>query len=176
VAKRWHTRLGHVNMQVLRRMANQEVVRGLPLIGAVGELCEACMAGKQKRSHFPDRAAWRAERALELIHGDLCDPISPATPSGNVYFLLLVDDHSRYMWVSTLVSKDRATATIKEYQVWVEAESGSYVRPAWPGSRSAPTSLIERLQLASSVRAQRASSGARPWGPLRPDQSGDTQW
>jgi hypothetical protein len=53
-----HARLGHVNMPVLRRMANQEVVRGLPLIGAVGELCEACMARKQKRSHFPDRAAW----------------------------------------------------------------------------------------------------------------------
>jgi transposase InsO family protein len=82
------------------------------------------MAGKQKRSHFPDRAAWRAERALELIHGDLCDPISPATPIGNAYFMLLVDDHNRYMWVSMLVSKDRAAATIKEYQVWVEEESG----------------------------------------------------
>jgi hypothetical protein len=87
-------------------MANQEVVRGLPQIGAVGELCEAYMVGKQKRSHFPDRAAWRAERALELVHGDLCSSISPATPSGNAYFLLLVDDRSRYMWVSTLVSKD----------------------------------------------------------------------
>jgi hypothetical protein len=47
MVKRWHARLGHVNMQVLRRMANQEVVRGLPLIGAV----------EQKRSHFPNRAA-----------------------------------------------------------------------------------------------------------------------
>jgi hypothetical protein len=46
VAKRWHARLGHVNMPVLRSMANQE-----------GELCEVCMAGTQKRSHFPDRAA-----------------------------------------------------------------------------------------------------------------------
>jgi hypothetical protein len=29
-ARRWHTRLGHVNMPVLRRMANQELVRGMP--------------------------------------------------------------------------------------------------------------------------------------------------
>jgi hypothetical protein len=29
-ARRWHARLGHVNMPVLRRMANQELVRGMP--------------------------------------------------------------------------------------------------------------------------------------------------
>jgi hypothetical protein len=80
------------------------------------------MAGKQKHTHFPNWAAWRAERALKLVHGDLCGPISPATPSGNAYFLLLVDDHSRYMWVSMLVSKNQAAAMIKEYQVGVEAE------------------------------------------------------
>jgi hypothetical protein len=132
VAKRWHARLGHVNMPVLRRMANQEVVHGLPLIGAVGELCEACMVGKQKRSHFPDRAAWRAERALELAHGDLCGPISPATPSGNAHFLLLVNDRSRYMWVSTLVSKgssgcnDQRVPGVGRSGVWVQAGDAAH--------------------------------------------------
>jgi hypothetical protein len=33
-------------MPELRRMANQELVRGLPHIEEVDELCEACMAGK----------------------------------------------------------------------------------------------------------------------------------
>jgi transposase InsO family protein len=123
-ARRWHARLEHVNMPVLRQMANQELVKGMPSLEQVEGVCEACMTGKQRRTVFPDQAAWRAEHGLELVHGDLCGPISPATPSGNFYFLLLVDDHSRYMWISTLVSKNQAAAAIMEFQAQAEGESG----------------------------------------------------
>ncbi|WVZ61915.1 hypothetical protein U9M48_011722 [Paspalum notatum var. saurae] len=102
-AWRWHARLGHINMPALRKMAREEMVRGLPTI---------------------EQAQWRAERALELVHGDLCGPVTPATPSGNIYFLLLVDDRSRYMWLVLLPSKGRAAAAIKEFQARAEAESG----------------------------------------------------
>jgi hypothetical protein len=123
-ARRWHARLGHVNMPVLRRMVNQELVRGMPSLEQVEGVCEACMTGKQRRTAFPDQAAWRAEHGLELVHGDLCGPISPATPGGNSYFLLLVDDHSRFMWISTLVSKNQAAAAIMDFQARAEGESG----------------------------------------------------
>jgi hypothetical protein len=81
----------------------------------VDQLYEACLADKQRRTTFPDQTQWRAERALELVHGDLCGPVTLVTPSGNTYFLLLVDDRSRYMWLTLLRSKDRATAAIKEF-------------------------------------------------------------
>jgi transposase InsO family protein len=51
---------------------------------------------------------------LELVHGDFCGPISPTTPRGNKYFLLHVDDLSRYMWVAVITSKDRVAAAIKD--------------------------------------------------------------
>jgi hypothetical protein len=102
-AWRWHARLGHINMPALRKMAREEMVRGLPMIEQVDQLCEACLIGKQRRTAFPDQAQWRAERALELVHGDLCGPVTPATPSGNTYFLLLVDDRSPYMWLVLLL-------------------------------------------------------------------------
>jgi hypothetical protein len=54
----------------------------------------------------------------------LCYPISPAMLRGNKYFLLLVDDLSRYMWVAAIPFKDHATATIKDIQVRTEGESG----------------------------------------------------
>jgi hypothetical protein len=38
-----------------------------------------------------------------------------ATPSGNTYFLLLVDDQSHFMWISTLVRKDQAAVAISDY-------------------------------------------------------------
>jgi hypothetical protein len=55
-AQRWHARLGHVHMEALRKMAREELVHGLHTIGQVSEVCESCMAGKQKRSSFPDQA------------------------------------------------------------------------------------------------------------------------
>jgi hypothetical protein len=53
-----------------------------------------------------------------------CGPISLATPRGNKYFLLLVDDLSRYIWIATIPSKDHAAASIKDIQAWVEGEFG----------------------------------------------------
>jgi hypothetical protein len=47
------------------------------------------------------------------VHGDLCGPVTLATPEGRNYFLLLVDDHSRYMWVVVLGSKGGAADAIR---------------------------------------------------------------
>jgi IS30 family transposase len=58
------------------------------------------------------------------VHDDLCCPTSSTTSRGNKYFLLLVDDLSRYMWVAMIPSKDRAVATIKDIQARAEGESG----------------------------------------------------
>jgi transposase InsO family protein len=70
------------------------------------------------------KAEYRAEQCLELVHGDLCGPISLATSRGNKYFLQLVDDLSRYMWIVMIPSKDRAVAAIKDIQARAEGESG----------------------------------------------------
>lgn len=50
---------------------------------------------------------------LKLLNGDICGPILPPTPSGNRYFLLLVDDYTRYKWIVLLPYKDGAFAAIK---------------------------------------------------------------
>jgi hypothetical protein len=61
---------------------------------------------------------------LELVHGYLRGPITPATPSGKRYFLLLVDDLMRYMWLALLATKDEATTAIIRLWNGVESKSG----------------------------------------------------
>ena len=53
VAWRWHERFGHINMAALRKLAREELVRGLLELGQVERVCEACQAGKQRRTSFP---------------------------------------------------------------------------------------------------------------------------
>jgi hypothetical protein len=62
------------------------------------------------------------------MHGDLCGPVTPATPGGRRYFLLLVDDLSRYMWVVVLDSKGEAADAIRRAQAAAEAECGRKLR------------------------------------------------
>ena len=101
-AWKWHACLSHVNMAALRKIATEELVRGLPEVGQVDQLCEACLLGKQKWLPFPKKLEHRVRRILELVHGDLYGPIAPETPNGSKYFLLLVDDRSQYMWLAML--------------------------------------------------------------------------
>jgi transposase InsO family protein len=127
-AWRWHARFGHINFDALRKMGREGLVRDLPILSQVDQICEACLAGKHRRTPFPHQALRRATEPLELVHGDLCGPITPATPSGNRYFLLLVDDYSRFMWVMLLPTKDGAPAAIKNVQAAAERKSGKKLR------------------------------------------------
>ena len=125
---RWHERFGHINMVAPRKLAREELVRGLPLLNQVEQVCEACLAGKQRRVPFPQKALGRSTEVLQLLHGDSCGPITPATPSGNRYFLLLVDDYSRYMCISLLPYKDAAATAIKHIQALAERKTGKKVK------------------------------------------------
>jgi hypothetical protein len=63
-------------------------------------------------------------KQLELVHCDLCGPVTPATPGGQRYFLLLVDDASRFMWAILLLMKVATVDAIKHVQAAAENESG----------------------------------------------------
>lgn len=75
---------------------------------------------KQARKSFPVKANYRAKRALELVHGDLCELITPETPWENKYFFLLEDDYSKAMRVFLLESKDEALDAFKKFRAQVE--------------------------------------------------------
>jgi transposase InsO family protein len=100
------------------------MVRGLPSLDHVEQFCDVCVLMKQRRLPFPQQSSFRAKERLELVHGDLCGPVTPATPGGRRYFLLLVDDLSRYIWVMVLGSKGETADAIKRAQAAAEAECG----------------------------------------------------
>ena len=73
---------------------------------------------------FPNQAKHRVASQLERVHRDLYGPVTPTTTSGNKYFLLLIDDFSRYMWVAMLPTKDATPAAIKRILAAAERECG----------------------------------------------------
>lgn len=58
----WHNRMGHLNMQDVRKLFGNEMVTGLDLKGKndVLKICEPCVFGKQSRKPFPARTELRS--------------------------------------------------------------------------------------------------------------------
>ncbi|PWA60828.1 ribonuclease H-like domain, Reverse transcriptase, RNA-dependent DNA polymerase [Artemisia annua] len=118
----WHARLGHLNFDVMNKMTRKGLVNGIPRINHAGQICDACLLGKHSRTPFPNQAKFRSTNPLDLVYGDLCGPISPATHSGKKLIFLLVDDCTRFMWAYFLASKDQAFSTFKEFKQKIEME------------------------------------------------------
>ena len=73
----WHLRFGHLNFGSLKLLTKKSMVRGLPFINHPEQLCEVCLLGKHHRSNFPKEVTSRASKPLQLVHKDVCGPISP---------------------------------------------------------------------------------------------------
>ena len=80
------------------------------------------MRGKQTRQAFPQATLYRAAEPLELVHRDLCGPITPMTEGKNRYIFFLIDDHSRYMWTILLKKKGESLEKFKKFKAIVEQE------------------------------------------------------
>jgi transposase InsO family protein len=160
LAWRWHARFGHLNFQALRRLAQGGMVRGLPQIDHIDLLCDGC------RTPFPEEAQYRAQMALELVHGDLCGPITPATPGGKKYFLLLVNDMSRHMWIRLLSTKHEASAAIKQFQAGVEKESNRKLM-ALRTDRGGEFTSVEFMEYCTDTGVKRQLTA-----PYSPQQNG----
>jgi len=124
----WHARLGHANFDTITMMTKRRLVTGLPLITGGNQLCESCLVGKHSRKSCPKTSLYRATRTLELIHGDLCGPISPSTIAGNRYIFVLIDDYSRFMWCYLMKEKSDAITYFKKFKAMVEKETDNAIK------------------------------------------------
>ncbi|WVZ17355.1 hypothetical protein V8G54_010337 [Vigna mungo] len=117
----WHKRLGHMSEKGLEILAKDHLqsIKGQPL-----ELCEDCLAGKQRRVSFRrSENGRRKDHILDLVHSDVCST-SEKSLGGAQYFVTFIDDHSKKLWVYPLKRKDEVLRIFKEFHASVERETG----------------------------------------------------
>nr|KYP64657.1 Retrovirus-related Pol polyprotein from transposon TNT 1-94 [Cajanus cajan] len=95
--KLWHLRLGHVSER-----------------GLIELFCEHCVLGKSHKVKF-GTGIHVSSRPFEYVHADLWGPSRVKTPGGGSYFLTIVDDFTRRMWLYVLKDK---TETYKKFKDW----------------------------------------------------------
>ncbi|CAI7762105.1 unnamed protein product [Closterium sp. NIES-53] len=106
----WHHRLGHPSLPRLQGMASRVLVSGLPrslppLPPGPAPTCVLCVKGRRRAaphsSEFPP-----IEAPLQTLHMDVWGPARVRGQGHERYFLLVVDDYSRYTTVFPLCSKE----------------------------------------------------------------------
>ena len=63
-ANKWNSRLGNVNVETMKLMANKELVVGLHKMTLEKETCGSCLRGKQTQQSFPQVSTYRATQPL----------------------------------------------------------------------------------------------------------------
>src|SRR5699024_4685096 len=95
----WHARFGHPSEGKLKEL--QKLYPHLEL--SHPSHCETCIMAKQKQMPYKTTEE-RASAPLELIHTDICESKCVAY-DGSRYFVLFMDDFSKYAEVYVLKSK-----------------------------------------------------------------------
>ncbi|CAI7790764.1 unnamed protein product [Closterium sp. NIES-54] len=103
-----HHRLGHPSLPRLRGMHSRLLVSGLPrslppLLPSPAPPCLPCIEGRQRaapHSSFPLTSA-----PLQTLHMDVWGPARVSGQDRERYFLLVVDDYTRYTTIFPLRSK-----------------------------------------------------------------------
>lgn len=113
----WHQRLGHLNVQAVKTLIP---ISDRDSNNAFSRACSICIHSKQQQK-FARLPVQRASQPFELVHSDMCGPITVPSHGGARYFIVYIDDYSRYTWVYFLSDKSATTVTAKfqEFAAWI---------------------------------------------------------
>ena len=78
----------------------------------------------------------KAQELLELVHSDVCGPMSIQARGGYEYFITFIDDYSRFGYVYLMKWKFEAFEKFKEFRAEVESQLGKRIkaiRSNWGG-------------------------------------------
>ncbi|CAI7853751.1 unnamed protein product [Closterium sp. NIES-54] len=126
----WHERLYHVNFSMLQKLVKDGSLKGLEVNGAAKEIgsCPTCLETNFTKFPF-NSSTGPAKASLALVHMDVVGPTRALSLSGSRYFLTIVDDHTRAVWVYPLKTKGEvAAAVLKEWMPRAQRESGHKVK------------------------------------------------
>ena len=90
-------------------------------------VCKECIWAKQKKVSFPNKKFGTIKK-LEIVHTNLSGPLRKRGFYGERYFMILVDDFTRMMWVAFLKEKLEAFEKFKIFKNKVENESGAKIK------------------------------------------------
>ncbi|KAL2929542.1 Retrovirus-related Pol polyprotein from transposon RE1 [Bienertia sinuspersici] len=112
----WHQRLGHAPLAKIKKIKKVESIRNLN-----HEKCVVCLQAKFTKLSY-NRSNTRADNLFDLIHVDIWGPYRTPTRQHHRYFITVVDDFSRLIWIKLMRYKSEVFEALKEYVCMVKTQ------------------------------------------------------
>jgi transposase InsO family protein len=120
----WHSRLGHVSLPRIQTL----VSRGL--LGSVSSSpfdCMSCQLGKQPALPFNNSESI-ASATFDLIHSDVWGPSPVPTVGGSRYFVIFVNDFSRYTWIYLMKNRSEVLTIYRDFAKMVQTQYSKAIK------------------------------------------------
>jgi transposase InsO family protein len=116
----WHRRLGHLKESRLPRLLKDILGIIFPTSESLPR-CEPCLRATLRRMNYTTPGK-RATRPLERIFMDVGGPVRAIKGNKIVmrYWLVIVDDYSRYRWIRIMQHKSDVNSEFKNWKAWAE--------------------------------------------------------
>ena len=122
----WHARLGHVSSSIIS-ILNKQGSLSLSSLLPNPPLCISCQKAKSHALPFSTNDS-HSNDILGLIHCDLWGPAPIKSISGYQYYVIFIDDHSRYTWFYPLKHKNDFYPTFLNFQSLVENQFSTKIK------------------------------------------------
>ncbi|KAG8501714.1 hypothetical protein CXB51_004760 [Gossypium anomalum] len=124
----WHRRFGHVNYKSLDQLHKLNLVEDMSKVEPKDTVCEVCQLGKQTRLPFPTNVAWRARERLELVYSDVCGPMKTSSLNDSKYFVLFIDNLTRFCLVYFLKQKSEVFEAFNKFKALAKNQPGCKIK------------------------------------------------
>ena len=124
----WHHRLRHPSSRILYSVLNIVFSSlSLSMVDEVCSFCENCISAKMHRLHL-NKTPIASTFVLEIVHSDVQGPSPITLLLGFNYYLLFVDDYTRFTWLFLLKNKSEVLSMFKHFKFVVETQQNSKLK------------------------------------------------
>lgn len=102
--------LDHLSKFVIESFLGKSILVNSEL----NKVFSTCLGAKQTRNIFPSTQTNTLEN-FNLIHCDLWDSYNTPSTCGSFYFLTIVDDYSRSVWIYLITEKNEVALILKNF-------------------------------------------------------------
>lgn len=124
----WHKRFGHLNERDLKKMMADDLKTKVWKEGDVNlSNCKVCLKGKFTKLPFPKNSD-RSTKPLEIIHTDVCGPMRTESLGKSKYFIVFIDDCTRWCEVRFIREKSDVLESFKQYKSLMENQFNASIK------------------------------------------------
>jgi len=116
-------------------------------------VCDLCHYVKHKHLPFIHSISHASDN-FELLHFDIWGPLSTLSVHGHRYFLTILDDHSRFLWIILLKSKAEVSNHVKNFVTLIQNQF--HITPKYTRAYNGPEFLLHDFYASHGIIHQRS--------------------